>query len=163
MSKNIIDIQQPENKRNANYKLLEEFNKWKFSTDITSLNGTCANLRTEFESYNFETKKYSSPYGGSFYNLISAPMLLARLVAAGCKPLIEGIDNYKCTWEVILIHKDSGAILTFYDYKGASSFGTCDIAIEQKQVQKDLIKLIKALVNPRFPHPYDSCVVGEIA
>jgi hypothetical protein len=150
-TKTIQDIQQPEEQGGANYKLLSVFNKFEIlETNDIHLNGTSGNIQRALVKA-----------GESYYTRVSAPMLLARLVSAGCKPMIEGQDGYKTTWAIALKHKRTGTIVTFYDYKGASSFGSS--GCESLQFKKDVVKVLNALADPTFPHPYDGCVVGEIA
>lgn len=165
----IQDIKQPIKRRNADYKLLDALKPFIQGTD-NDLNNTCGNIQNVFQEFNRDNNgewNYKTKYGpdnqDAFYNLVSAPMLLARLVSAGFKPIVEGQDGYKVTWIMVLKHEPTGCILTFYDYKGASSYGSCMAGLENKAFQRDVLKVLKALMNPRFPHPYDGCVVGEIA
>src|SRR5690606_1098813 len=166
MSKNIQDIKQPsgDKRRQANYDLLKAFANFE-QADPMAVNGTYGNIQMDFEDYDYKTGKYKTKYGKNkpFYYLVSAPMLLARLIAAGFTPRVSGQDGYKVTYTFTLRHIPTGCILTFYDYKGASSFGACKKGHENKDFQADALRVIKALINPKFPHPYDGCVVGEIA
>lgn len=148
----IKDIKQPNKQRNNDESLLNDLVHFE-GTNTNKIVGTRGNIQNELEK----------ELGGSFYNLISAPMLLARLVAAGFKPDVLGQEGYKCTWQFVLEHAPTGCILTFYDYKGGSSFGACEKGHKNEVFKKDVIKFLKAITNPRFPHPYDGCVVGEIA
>lgn len=152
-------------RRNANYKLLEIFDKFESlpSTPYTDGVNFCGNIKHELEGYDPKNGTYNGPIG-CFYEEVSAPMLLARLVSAGMQVKVEGQDGYKTTWEVVLKHKSTGHIIYFYDYKGGSSIGSNILSKkESPKFFKDVVTLCKALKNDRFPHPYDGCVVGEIA
>lgn len=165
----ITDIKQPKNSRQANYDLLSVFDLFEPVRDKEKIYGTSGNIQYCFENYNLSDNEYKTKYGKAkkcqkpFHSLISAPMLLSRLVSAGCVPLVEGQDGYKITWRIILEHKKTKAIYTFYDWKGGSSYGSCKLGFTNEQAKKDFLKLLQALINPKFPHPYDGCVVGEIA
>jgi len=162
----IQDIKQPTERRNADYKLLDALKPFIQGTD-NDLNNTCGNIQSVFEDYILTDNSYKTKYGlnrqKAFYDLVSAPMLLARLVSAGFKPIVEGQDGYKVTWIMALKHEPTGCTLTFNDWKGGSSYGSCMAGLENKAFRRDVLKVLKALMNPRFPHPYDGCVVGEIA
>ena len=136
--------EQPETQRNSDRTLLKAFGPFKLcGQDRPSTDG---NIHFEL---------------GQICYMVSAPMLLARLVSGGMSPMVLGQEGYKITWEVALKHETTGAILTFYDWKGGASYGSCgssDIVF-----LADVKALLAALTNPRFPHPYDGCVVGEIA
>lgn len=169
-TKTIKDIQQPKQDRGAKYDLLKIFERFESVTDEDVFCGTSANIRDLFQQYVWNCEgpaHYKTEYGAknqkSFLDLVSAPMLLARLVASGCIPIIDGQNGYKVTWRVALKHKETGYVMTFYDYKGAASYGShCD-GLENTAFIKDALTLIKTVINPHFPHPYDGCVVGEIA
>lgn len=143
--------------RNANYKLLEAFKGFEQGAEEQRC-GTSGNIASILFPYTPGDENHKS-----FYDLVSAPMLLARLVSAGFSPIVEGQAGYKVTWTVILIHKETGCTLTFYDYKGASSFGASIDGYNSKKFIAAVKKLTEALADERFPHPYDGCVVGEIA
>lgn len=142
-------------RRNNDPKLLTPFKKFTqvkiadFYADGSRM--TCANITRHIDD--------------SFYESVSAPYLLARLVAAGFVPEVVGIDGYKTTFDFMLKHNATGRVLTLYDYKGGSSFGTEFTSLDDvpKDFLKDVKAVIKALSNDRFPHPYDGCVIGEIA
>lgn len=145
-------------RRNADYSLLEACKAFEPASP-ECINGTSGNISFELFPYkSIETYK-------AFYDYISAPMLLARLCAGftGLQLSVGGQENYKTTWDVALKHKKSGLIVTFYDYKGAPSIGSNYDASKNKVFLKDVKALVKALTNERFPHPYDGCVVGEVA
>jgi hypothetical protein len=154
--------------RSANYALLKAMEA--FESSDRSPVGTCGNIKTQFEG---ELKlgpgkgfKYHGGIFGAepFYKAVSASMLLSRLCAGfhGLKITVGGQSFYKTTWEVVLKHKESGNIVTFYDYKGAASFGS-NVSKAEGQFKDDLEALLLALVDDSFPHPYDGCRVGEIA
>lgn len=100
------------------------------------------------------------------FDVVSAPMLLARLVAAFEYLKIEchGQEAYKVTWETALVHPKSGHVVTFYDWKGAASIGS-DVYGDNapKEFIKDVKALLLALADEQFPHPYDGIKVGEVA
>lgn len=122
---------------------------------VTRIENTCANIRWDVEGER-ET----------FYQEVSAPYLLARLCAMfpGLQIETGGQENYKTTWTTVLVHKQSGHVVTFYDWKGASSYGS-DVSGKDtpRAFLSDLRKLLAALSNDRFPHPYDGCAIGELA
>ena len=175
LSESITDIKQPsgDNRRNANYTLLKAFDLFESIAEIPDDDQQyCGNIQSSVmgmpDADNIglngiiypKTKLASNK---SFYDQVSAPMLLARLVSAGCKVSVEGQDGYKVTWQVILKHKKTGHIIYFYDWKGGPSFGSNADGMQSKQFIKDVVKLINTLTDAQFPHPYDGCVVGEIA
>lgn len=164
-NKTIQDIQQPTEKRKANYSLLKIFKKFEQVSDYLS-DGTCGNIQWKINGdFDLESMVYKGGLfnGKAFYEVVSSPMLLARLVSAGLTPKVFGQEGYKVTWSFVLKHKSTGRIVTFYDYKGAASVGSCMSGLEEEKFLKDVFTLCKALSNVRFPHPYDGCVVGEIA
>jgi hypothetical protein len=151
--------------RNADYKLLEKTQDFEVITQEKlwkNHESTCGNI-TSVLKINPKTKKYESP--GAIYNLVSAPFLLARLCALfkNLDISANGQEAYKTTWNTALKHKKTGHVITFYDWKGAASYGSNNEALDDKEFIKDATKLIKALCNDRCPHPYDGCVVGEVA
>lgn len=135
-------------RRSADYKLLSIFKKFSHGGEVV---GTCGNL------------DYSMKL--SFKDDVSAPMLLSRLVSAGVPIEVLGQDGYKITWQAVLTHKPSGHVVTFYDWKGGVSWGSDVRGVEgaDEGFLRDVERLLCALGNPRFPHPYDGCVVGEEA
>lgn len=136
------------------------------------INGTCGNIQWQFDGSpelgsGLSVKGYKGGIfdGKAFYELVSAPYLLAKLVAGypGLQVNAEGQEGYKVTWTVILKHKKTGHVVTFYDWKGAAAYGS-DLRSEMPEsFRRDLSALLKALASPYFPHPYDGCVIGEIA
>lgn len=137
--------------RNADYKLLNKVKN--FEPSNASVVGTCANLQYGLDE--------------SLYDKVSAPMLLARLCSLfeHLKIDVHGQSGYKITWNIVLKHTPTGHIVTFYDYKGGASWGSDVISVKDapKEFIQDLKKLLKVLTNERCPHPYDGCVVGEVA
>lgn len=148
----------PKKSRNADYKLLEIASKFK-NAELERINGTCANIKQDIEPHPI-------PYEKTFGATVSAPYVLARLCAMfpGLRIEVDGQPGYKTTWNVILKHIETNHVLTFYDFKGAISYGSdvCGVTASKTFIQ-DVKTLIKALRNNRFPHPYDGCVVGEVA
>jgi hypothetical protein len=136
-------------------------------------------LISKFESINYpegtETNgSIQSMTNIRLYQQINAPFLLATLCATfeGLKIKTMGQSGYKCTWEIVLLYKPSKSqnnlILTFYDYKGGASYGSNlsnygDLALIDCEFIHDVRELIWLIINDRFPHPYDSCVIGEQA
>jgi hypothetical protein len=158
-------------RRNHNKELLEAMEAFEpASPDL--IEGTCGNVQSEFDpSYDAdESGKYA--YRGGifsdakpFYEIVSAPYVLAKLAASypGLQISTEGQEGYKVTWTVVLKHKESGHVITFYDWKGAASYGS-DLRSKLPPGFKEAVKaLLLALADPQFPHPYDGCVIGEIA
>lgn len=148
--------------RNHNPKLLAVVHKFE-PTDITRIGSTCAYIQNLIEPQRFEL-------GGNWEETlaakVSAPYVLARLCSLfnGLQIKSSGQDAYKVTWETALKHKETGHVVTFYDYKGGISYGSNVYSKETpKAFVRDLKKLIKTLADDRCPHPYDGCVVGEIA
>lgn len=159
-------------RRNHNRNLLSAMEAFEIA-DPELIEGTCGNIASlvnpTFDK-NPKTGNWESVgglfKGKHFYDKVSAPFLLAKLVASfpGLKVSCEGQDGYKVTWTVVLKHKATGAIFTFYDWKGAASIGSNLMPSDVKgQLKADFLLLIKALADPRFPHPYDGCVIGEVA
>lgn len=163
---------QPKKSRNGNYKLLEkevlkEFIPVKLPDDI----GTCGNIDNEIEPMpNWRDNNWEKARENRFHRKISAPYLLATLCAI-FKGLVidtEGQEGYKVTWFVALQHKQTGKYITFYDYKGGTSYGSDYYPAKRKsatdkQFLKDVKTLLKIISDERFPHPYDGCVIGEEA
>lgn len=147
-------------RRNHDKSLLEIADKFK-PTSIDRIYGTCGNIKQDVEG-NFDTKDWDKCFAAA----VAAPYLLARLCAmfAGLQIQSNGQEEYKVTWKVVLEHVETGHVVTFYDWKGGSSFGS-DVSGENapKPFISDVKKLIQSLRNDRFPHPYDGCVIGEIA
>lgn len=164
MVKDIIQPK-PEDRRKHDPKLLAPFSKFVPEPDPEAVYGTSGNLQFVFEPYSLKGGTQSLIHNGQerFYDLVSAPMLLTRLVAAGFSPIVEGQEGYKCTWRVQMRHKETGHLLTLYDYKGGSSYGSDDAFLKCEQSKADALEVLKALIDARFPHPYDGCCVGEIA
>ena len=99
------------------------------------------------------------------YDKVASPMLLARLCALfeGLQIEAMGQAGYKCTWTTALKH-ESGLVITFYDFKGAASIGVGGYGEGFTKGQiKDINGLLTVLLSARCPHPYDGCVVGEVA
>lgn len=139
-------------RRNHDKKLLAPFKAFEAITGrevFEQVSSTCGNIARDL---------------GEIYELVSAPYLAARLMAAGFTPEVSGQEGYKTTFEFYLRHKETKHILTFYDYKGSSSYGS-DVYGGSMPLEFKLAaaQVIAALTNDRFPHPYDGCVVGEIA
>lgn len=151
---------EPTKNRNANYKLLA-ITKAFIPENPDNIVGTCANIQNQIEG-----EWGSVNYDDTFCAKVSAPYVLARLCALfnGLKIDVGGQEYYKVTWQTVLKHKKTGHIVTFYDYKGGISYGS-DIYGNKtpKEFIKDVQKLLKILSDERCPHPYDGCVVGEIA
>jgi len=142
--------------RNANYKLKDVAKL--FSPGLPeAAEGTCGNIRRQIEG---------DTWRGSIGESTSAPYLLARLCALfeDLRIQTSGQSGYKCTWATVLVHPETGHVVTFYDYKGSAAFGS-DVYGKNapKAFIRDLKKLIRALKDDRCPHPYDGCVVGEVA
>lgn len=136
--------------RNADYKLLLIAEKFE-PIGHENIIGTCANFKESV---------------GDIYEQVSAPYALARLCALfkGLKIETGGQEFYKTTWETVLKHKKSGNIITFYDYKGSISYGSNISSVDKdNKFIEDVKKLLSVLSNDRCPHPYDGCVVGEVA
>lgn len=155
-------------RRNNNIELLKATEAFE-PADQSLLGGTCGNIQSVFDpqiNYSKMIKTREGLFGKKyFYEMVSAPMLLAKLVASyhGLDVGAQGQKAYKVTWTVVLKHKKSGHILTFYDWKGGASFGS-NLGDElPAQFKKDVAELLKALADERFPHPYDGCSIGEIA
>ena len=155
-------------RRTADYALLEWLKPWK-PASAKRMEGTCGNIQSAIDPrYDSETGKsgqglFKDKY---FYELVSAPMLLAKLLSGfkGLKVTGEGQDAYKITWSVVLEHKATGHVVTFYDWKGSSSFGSNLMPNDMPDdFRRDFQKLLCALASVQFPHPYDGCVIGEIA
>lgn len=153
---------EPTERRQADYNLLSIIEKFVPEADQEKINGTCANIRKQIEGDLFSDTAYENSFSAS----VSAPYVLARLCALfkGLHIDVGGQDYYKITWQVILTHKETGHVITFYDYKGGISYGS-DIYGPKtpKTFLKDVKNLLEVLKNDRCPHPYAGCVVGEIA
>lgn len=150
-------------RRNANYKLLEALKPFEVIPHVgDAIDGTHAGIRSFFEP-SYGTKEKGIWDGKYFYEVISAPMLLARLCAGfhGLSIEAAGQEWYKITWQTAIRHKSTGAIVSFYDFKGSASFGGGEES--SREFKRDVKALLLALTDERFPHPYDGCVVGEVA
>lgn len=153
--------------RNANYKLLE-VNKLFVPAIGAGDVQTSGNIKNIVEPPPKTISDFDNYYNNSFGGLVSAPMALSRLIA-----LFEGIQietfgqsGYKITWNIALVHPETGYILTFYDYKGGISYGSSadpSDKVRMKAFVRDVKKLLKVLKDERCPHPYDGCAVGEVA
>ena len=159
-------------RRNANYKLLGSLEAFE-AVDSSLSDGTHGNIeglvngeikRNDKKEYKYVGGAFKG--GKSIWQAISAPFLLAKLVASfrGIKIETHGQNAYKITWMAVLKHKESGAIITFYDWKGGASIGSNLNPDEvTPELKKDLFALVRALADPHFPHPYDGCSIGEVA
>lgn len=156
-------------RRSADYKLLRALEAFE-PASIDLAEGTCGNIQCQFNGEfnkqpDGEWKTAGGIFNGKcFYDVVSAPMLLAKLVAGyrGLNVNAEGQDAYKVTWTVVLRHKKSKNVVTFYDWKGSASFGSNQYEAKGA-FKKDLTALLLALADDAFPHPYDGCRIGEIA
>lgn len=150
--------------RDANYALLKIAELFVPAKGDDVFIGTCGNIQNLVDDTAIAGRKWED----SFRANVAAPYLLARLCA-----LFEDLNitscgqaSYKITWQTALIHPETGFRLTFYDYKGCASFGSDVVSSKtaaEKLFLKDVKKLLKVLRDNRCPHPYDGCVVGEIA
>jgi hypothetical protein len=150
--------------RNANYELLKKLEAFEPETDFDRINGTCANIKSQVEGKP-DLANFFEHYKTTL-SAVPAPLVLSRLCAGfkGLRIQVGGQENYKTTWDTILRHKKTGHVVTFYDYKGGISYGSNVYgARADEEFIQDLKDLIEALKDPRFPHPYDGCVVGEEA
>lgn len=154
-------------RRNNDAKLLVVKNKWIPTSREDSDGGrpTCSNIAWSVEPSPKEIEKHNAWWEKTFEANVSSPYLLARLCAMfdGLNIETHGQESYKITWFVALRHKETNELLTFYDYKGGASYGSTYGAEKSKSFVRDVRSLLKALRSDRFPHPYDGCVVGEIA
>lgn len=155
-------------RRDADYKLLKITEAFEPASPALS-EGTCGNIQSLVIGDYWErhdTKLVENKSYKPLYERVSAPMMLARLCAlfGGLQIDVRGQEGYKVTWTIVLKHKATGHIVTFYDYKGAPSFGS-DVYGDSapKSFVSDVKKLVEVLSNDRCPHPYDGCVVGEVA
>lgn len=154
-----------EKPRNANYKLLEVNKLFVPALNGATLNGTCGNIQEQIEPRLEDVKADIEAYDKRLSGQ-GAPIVLSRLIALFEGLQIEtcGQSAYKITWNVILVHPETGHLVTFYDYKGGISYGSDIFGKETpKSFIRDLKKLIEVLKDSRCPHPYDGCVVGEAA
>lgn len=146
----------PDERRGANYKLLKAAEKFE---PCEYPSGTCGNITSITERFDHAVM--------GWYERVSAPYLLSRLCAlfTDLKIDVHGQDGYKVTWQVALKHKATGTHLGFYDYKGTSSYASTMTSEKDapKEFLKDVVDLLMVLENDACPHPYDGCVVGEIA
>lgn len=155
----------PKNRRNANYKLLEVSKLFVPAQDTVTPEGTCGNIQNLIDDTSL---KGPNTWEKSFRGSVSAPYLLSRLITLfeGLKIEVHGQSAYKITWSAVLVHPETGFRFTFYDYKGAASFGS-DVVKSgtkaEKAFIKDAKKLLAVLRDERCPHPYDGCVIGEVA
>lgn len=156
-------IQSIGERRSADYSLLKITKAFK-PVAYKWAGGTCGNLQDRIFPTWTEDRKLTKIPG--FYERVSAPMLLGRLCALfmGLKIEAAGQRDYKVTWTTVLKHKETGKILTFYDWKGSASFGSDAYGEDAPEsFIRDVRTLLDVLANPKCPHPYDGCVVGEIA
>lgn len=105
-------------RRNNNKKLLGAMDAFEpASSDL--LRGTCGNIQSlvnpTFKKVGEKYKNVGGLFKGeTFYDKVSAPYLLAKLVASypGLQVNTEGQDGYKVTWIVVLKHKETGGVFT---------------------------------------------------
>lgn len=151
--------------RNADYSLLKVAKLFEPGCPDTEIKNTCANIKSQVEALD-TGGDFDRWWGSTLSGCTSAPLALSKLCALfqGLKIDVGGQDYYKITWQTVLKHKETGHAVTFYDYKGGISYGS-DVYGKQAPVEfiDDLKDLIEVLKNPRCPHPYDGCVVGEEA
>jgi hypothetical protein len=153
-------------RRTADYSLLKIAEAFEPAAPEAS-HGTCGNIQSQVYGDPFIGKSFErNPDYAPLYDRVSAPMMLARLCSLfhGLRIDVGGQEYYKVTWTVVLRHKETGHVVTFYDWKGGSSIGS-DVYGKgtPKSFIRDVKKLVEVLCNERCPHPYDGCVVGEIA
>jgi hypothetical protein len=143
--------------RNADYSLVKVATPFEPTTFPESSSGKIQFCMGKKGDY--------SAFYDNWGDKVAAPYALARLCALfeGLIITTGGQEGYKTTWHLALKHKTSGVVVTFYDYKGGLSMGSNAHNTIPADLKKDLKKLLDALVNDRCPHPYDGCVVGEIA
>lgn len=147
--------------------------KWEVGTEPDG--GTCGNV---VPHYDRETKKFTfkddsielgwtefNKRYAMFYDVISSPMLLYRLLCILHAPVRVPTEAYKSVWWVTLKHKETGAILQFGEWKGAAGTWTIyhDSAELPKSFAKDMLALCNELAAKDCPHPYDGCVAGCVA
>lgn len=144
--------------RTADRKLLEVAKLFVPAKGLDVMEGTSGNIQADI--------KGNQEYEDTIAWTTAAPYLLARLCALfeGLQVETHGQTAYKITWSTCLVHPETGHRLTFYDWKGCSSIGS-DVSGKEvpKAFLRDVKKLIKVLQDDKCPHPYDGCVVGEVA
>jgi hypothetical protein len=101
----------------------------------------------------------------SFERMISAGLLLYRLLVLFHKTETEDIDDYKCVWEVPLKHKTTGKFAMFGDYKGGVNLWLH--AYKQEDLNPDFVadlkELIEMLISMWMPLNYDGTIAGSVA
>ena len=177
--------------RQANY-VEGDYIKNCFETNV-ECNKPTSGIISSYFTYDINEKKIimlnqrTSPSPENFKSLsqtISSSLALYRLLAI-FGPQNLSSDGYKSVWKITLKHKDTGNILTLYDFKGAFLFGSefslffGDISLlknnnspfgNMKVIQdipesfkNDILKLLNLICSDESPHPYDGCVAGSIA
>lgn len=76
-----------------------------------------------------------------------------------------GPAAYKLVWSTVLLHKETGIKIMFYEWKGAFTFGVQPNLSSKvpKKFKQDLLKLLRLLASNEIPHPYDGTVAGSVA
>ena len=142
-------------RRNADYNLLKVTENFEVIESIE--HETSGNIQWDVAKYRGKENLY-------LYESVTSPMFLARLISLfdGLKINCHGQSAYKITWSACLRLKGTDLELCFYDYKGAASIGSTRNTKNEDEA-KLVSELLDVLCNDRCPHPYDDCVVGEVA
>jgi len=100
----------------------------------------------------------------AMYRIMSPALLLYRLIATFFgTPKCE--DDYKMIWRYNIIHKATGKLISFLEWKGAIGFWLPDYDHKKlnAEFKNDLIELMNYLVSDKCAHPYDNLVAGSVA
>ncbi len=131
-----------------------------------NIHSTCvfSTERQSFEFHGYEDIRESEDGFIRMYRMMSAPLLLYRLIATffGAP---ECFDNYKNIWSYTIKHIPTGKLITFAEWKGAIGFWLKEVDHNKlpKDFKKDFVELLNYIFSEECAHPYDNLVAGSVA
>jgi hypothetical protein len=142
--------------------------KWQFVSPLPPLNGNLlihlqySLSKKAFEWVEHPTLDLNAPFT---VEVISASLLLYRLMCVFYEPPLVPKRAYKTLWEYPLLHVATGHVLGLMDYKAGISMVTAfdDLSEMPDDFAKDALELLNFLVSEQVAHPYDGVLAGSIA